>query len=125
MPVETVNSIGGRLRELVDRVQSAHAASLVDEEGLTIDSYCDDSASVDFDSLSAELNMVLNRARSVVQHLEYGNIRELSLGTEEVTLLCHSLPDGYCLVLVLGAGAFIGQGHFYLKRAAYTLRAEL
>jgi predicted regulator of Ras-like GTPase activity (Roadblock/LC7/MglB family) len=117
--------IADRLRDLVEHVPGAQAAVLVDEDGLTVDSYRDPDADVDSESLSAECNTVVARARDAAQRLEFGTVGEMAMSTEQVHLLCCFVRGGYYLILVLDRSAIVGKGRFYLQRVAFMLRSEL
>jgi predicted regulator of Ras-like GTPase activity (Roadblock/LC7/MglB family) len=117
--------IAARLRELVDQVPGALAAVLVDQDGLTVDSYGRPDADVESESLSAECNTVIARARDAASRLEYGAVGELAVGTERCFLLCRFVQGKYFLILVLGRSGLLGKARFYLQRIAFALRAEL
>ena len=117
--------IATRLKELVDQVGGAQAAILVDEDGLTVDSYRRQDSSLDSESLSAECNAVVARARDATERLEIGVVGEISLSTDQYSLLCCFVRGEDYLILVLSRAAILGKGRFYLQRMAYLLRAEL
>jgi predicted regulator of Ras-like GTPase activity (Roadblock/LC7/MglB family) len=117
--------IAETLRQVVEQVEGAQAAILVDEDGLTVDSVCHPEAEVDPESLSAECNTVVARARDAVERLEFGAVGELIMSTEQLHLLCCFVRGGYYLILVLSRSALLGKGRFYLQRVAFLLRSEL
>jgi predicted regulator of Ras-like GTPase activity (Roadblock/LC7/MglB family) len=117
--------IESRLKELVEQVPGAQAVVLVDEDGLTVESYRHPDSDVDSESLSAECNTVVARARDAVQRLEFGAVGEVTLTTERFFLLCSFIRGEYYLILVMGRSGILGKGRFFLQRTAFSLRSEI
>jgi predicted regulator of Ras-like GTPase activity (Roadblock/LC7/MglB family) len=117
--------IAGRLKELVENVGGAQAAVLVDEDGLTVESYRRAGSDVESEALSAEWNTVVARARDAAARMDFGTVGEVLLSTEQYSLLCCFVRGEYYLILVLDRSAILGKGQFLLKRMAFMLRSEI
>ena len=120
-----VTAIAEKLRRLVESVEAAQAAILVDEDGLTVDSFRHAEADLDSEALSAECNTVVARARDAAERLDFGAVGELILSTDQYHLLCCFVRGGYYLILVLGRSAILGKGRFHLQRVAFMLHSDL
>jgi predicted regulator of Ras-like GTPase activity (Roadblock/LC7/MglB family) len=117
--------IADKLRELVEQVDGSQAAILVDEDGLTVDSFRPAESDIDSEALSAECNTVVARARDAAERLEFGAVGEMTMSTDQYHLLCCFVRGGYYLILVLGRNSILGKGRFHLQRIAFLLRPEL
>jgi predicted regulator of Ras-like GTPase activity (Roadblock/LC7/MglB family) len=119
------SGIADKLKDLVVQVQGAQAAVLVDEDGLTVAGFQHPESDVDSESLSAECNTVVARARDAAKRLDFGAISEVSLITEQYFLLCSFVRGEYYLILVMSRASILGRGRFYLQRMAFALRSDI
>lgn len=113
-----------RLNRIYQRIEGALALSLVAKDGIRVDSISSDSE-IDLDGLAAEL---ISQARSISDNhreLEVGNVQQLSITTDRVTLMVSSVAPDYYLLLVLGSGANYGRARFELRRARLFLEQDL
>jgi predicted regulator of Ras-like GTPase activity (Roadblock/LC7/MglB family) len=117
--------LANRLKELVEQIPGAQAVVLVDQDGLTVESYRRPDSDVDSESLSAECNNVVTRARDAASRLDFGAVGELLLSTEQYFLLCCFVRGEYYLILVMSRSAVLGRGRFFLQRMAFSLRSEI
>lgn len=109
-----------KLNTISSRISGALALSLVDGDGITIESVSSDP-SIDLEALAAE--MVIQHRAMTENHRELsgGTVRLLSLTTTEVTIMVSLIVRDYYLLLVLGREGSQGQARFELRRAELLL----
>lgn len=111
----------GRIR---DRVEGAIALMLVAADGIPVESVSSDPG-LDLEALAAEM---IDQARKISENhrdLEVGEVRQLSVTTDRVTLMVGSVTPEYYLLFVLGPGASYGRARFELRRAGLLLEKDL
>lgn len=113
-----------RLQEICSRIDGAVAASLVDNDGITVESYHADGA-IDLEALAAEL---LAQAQTIARdqrELALGELRQLSVTTDRYTILVGALSESYSLLLVLDSEGSYGRARFELRRASLQFEDDL
>lgn len=113
-----------RLNRISDRIDGALALALVAEDGLTVESYSA-AEELDLDLLAAEL---ITQVRSIAenhQDLAAGDVRQVTVSTDRMTVMVSSVSESYYLVLVLGQGGSRGRARFELRRARLLLEPDL
>jgi predicted regulator of Ras-like GTPase activity (Roadblock/LC7/MglB family) len=71
---------------------------------------------------------MISQARAISENhreLEAGEVQQLSLTTDRVTLMVSSVTPDYYLLLVLGPGGNYGRARFELRRARLLLEKDL
>ncbi len=117
MYLEKLSSIAGRLNGVL-------ALSLVDRDGIPIESFSMDSR-LDLETLAAEM---VGQARAIgEQHtaLSLGPVRYLSISSELASVLLSQVTPGYFLLLVLEPNQPLGHARFELRRAGLLFESEL
>ena len=114
-----------RLQSICDSIDGALAVSLVDADGITVESI-GDGPGMDLEALGAELlaqTRVISRDH---RELAMGEVRQLSVTTDLYTVLVSALTGSYSLLLVLEAkGGSYGKARFELRRAKLQLESDL
>ncbi len=113
-----------RLNRISERIEGVLALSLVAKDGMAVDSVSSDSA-LDLEALAAEM---VSQARSISDNhreLEVGDVQQLSVTTDRVTLMVSSVTPDYYLLLVLGPEGNYGRARFELRRARLLLEKDL
>lgn len=113
-----------RLNRISRRIEGARALSLVARDGIKVDSVSSDP-DLDLDGLAAEM---VSQARAISDNhreLEVGEVQQLSVTTDRVTLMVSSVTSDYYLLLVLGPEANYGRARFELRRARLLLEKDL
>lgn len=113
-----------RLQSLCGRIDGAVAATLVDSDGITVETYSDDG-SIDLEALAAELLAQTNTIARDHRELDLGELRQLSVTTDRYTVLVSSLIGDYSLLLVLGNRGSFGRARFELRRALIQFESDL
>ncbi|HEX2252231.1 MAG TPA: roadblock/LC7 domain-containing protein [Thermoanaerobaculia bacterium] len=113
-----------RLTRISNRVPGALALCLVDADGIPVESVSADGG-LDLDLLAAEL---VNQVRAISgdhRDLGVGEVNQLSVSTDRLTLMVSSVGEGYYLLLVLGPEGSYGRARFELRRAILLLEDDL
>ncbi len=113
-----------RLHNLCTRIDGAVAATHVDGDGITVETYSDDG-SIDLEALAAELLAQTNTIARDHRELDLGDLRQLSVTTDRYTVLVSSLIGDYSLLLVLSNRGSFGRARFELRRALIQFESDL
>jgi predicted regulator of Ras-like GTPase activity (Roadblock/LC7/MglB family) len=96
----------------------------VDADGIPVESVSSDE-SLDLDLLAAELVAHVRAISGDRTGLAAGDVRQLSVVTDRLTVVVSSVADGYYLLLVVGPEGGHGRARFELRRARLLLEDEL
>ena len=113
-----------QLSRISGRIDGARALSLVARDGMPVESVSSDPE-IDLEALAAEM---VSQARAISanhRELEVGDVQQLSVTTERVTLMVSTVTPDYYLLLVLGPEGNYGRARFELRRARLLLEDEL
>ena len=113
-----------QLSRISDQIGGVLALSLVAKDGIPVESVSSDP-DLDLEVLSAEL---VAQARSITENhrnLDVGEVQQLSVMTDRMTLIVSSVTADYFLLLVLGPGGNHGRARFELRRARLALEGDL
>jgi predicted regulator of Ras-like GTPase activity (Roadblock/LC7/MglB family) len=113
-----------QLNRITSQIEGALALSLVARDGIPVESVSTDPG-LDLEVLAAEL---VSQVRSITENhreLEVGEVRQLSVTTDRLTLMVSSVASDYYLLLVLGPDGNYGKARFELRRARLLLEGEL
>jgi predicted regulator of Ras-like GTPase activity (Roadblock/LC7/MglB family) len=113
-----------QLSRISNRIDGAVALSLVARDGLPVESFSSDPE-LDLEVLAAEL---IAQVRSITENhreLDVGEVQQLSVMTDRLTLMVSSVAADYYLLLVLGPEGNYGKARFELRRARLLLEEEL
>ncbi len=113
-----------QLSRISNRIDGALALSLVAKDGIPVESVSSDP-DLDLEVLAAEL---VAQARSISENhreLEVGEVQQLAVTTDRLTLMVSSVAADYYLLLVLGPDGNYGRARFELRRARLLLEPDL
>jgi predicted regulator of Ras-like GTPase activity (Roadblock/LC7/MglB family) len=113
-----------QLSRISNRIDGAVALSLVAKDGIPVESVSSDP-DLDLEVLAAEL---VAQARSISDNhraLDVGEVQQLSVMTDRLTLMVSSVAADYYLLLVLGPEGNYGKARFELRRARLLLEEDL
>lgn len=113
-----------RLNEISDRIEGALAVALVAEDGITVESYSTESE-LDLDLLAAELITQVRAISENHKELAAGDVRQVTVATDRMTVMVSSVSDSYFLVLVLSGDGNRGRARYELCRARLLLEPDL
>ncbi|HVR09047.1 MAG TPA: hypothetical protein VMW75_13440 [Thermoanaerobaculia bacterium] len=113
-----------QLSRISDRIGGVLALSLVAKDGIPVESVSSDP-DLDIEVLAAEL---VSQARSIGDNhreLAVGDVQQLSVLTDRLTLIVSVVTQDYYLLLVLGPDGNYGRARFELRRARLALEQDL
>ncbi len=113
-----------QLSRISDQIGGVLALSLVARDGIPVESVSSDP-DLDIEVLAAEL---VSQARSITENhrdLDVGEVQQLSILTNRMTLIVSAVTRDYYLLLVLGPDGNYGRARFELRRARLALEQEL
>ncbi|MFN7960796.1 MAG: hypothetical protein U0002_05935 [Thermoanaerobaculia bacterium] len=113
-----------RLGRLGQRLPSMQALSLIDGDGIPVESIAM-QPDLDLEGLAAEVLTQLRAIDDSLRELEVGSLESLSVSTTERVIMVSSVVSGYFLLLVLGVDANLGRARFELNRARLLLEDDL
>ena len=113
-----------RLQRVADRIDGSLALSLVETEGIPVESTSKDS-SLDLELLAAELMSQVRAVAQNHQELSIGEVKHFSVTTDRYTFMVGALTEVYYLLLVLEAGASLGRARFELRRSVLLFEEDL
>jgi predicted regulator of Ras-like GTPase activity (Roadblock/LC7/MglB family) len=113
------------LKKVVDNVEGGIAGLLMGFDGIAVESYAKDAASLDINTVGMEFSFILTQVRKAAEILEVGKVQEIAIRTETVVIIIRVLNQEYFLALALGPGGNFGKGRYLLRTVAPKLKSEL
>ncbi len=113
-----------RLQGICGKIEGAVAATLVDRDGITVETYSQ-NGEIDLEALAAELLAQTSTIARDHRELDLGELRQLSVTTDRYTILLSSLTGSYSLLLVLSDEGSYGRARFELRRALLQFESDL
>ena len=112
------------LNRISRRIEGALALSLVARDGMLVESFNSDP-DLDLEVLAAELVSQVRSISNNHRELDVGEVQQLSVSTDRLTLMVSSVASDYYLLLVLGPAGNYGKARFELRRARLLLERDL
>ena len=112
------------LNRISRRIEGALALSLVAKDGMLVESFNSDPG-LDLELLAAELVSQVRSISNNHRELDVGEVQQLSVSTDRLTLMVSSVASDYYLLLVLGPEGNYGKARFELRRARLLLERDL
>lgn len=113
-----------QLGSISSRIDGAIALSLVDRDGIPVESVSA-SAELDLEAVAAELVSQVRAISVQQQELSVGAVEQFTVVAERMTFIVSAVGDAYYLLLALAPSGSVGRARFELRRATLTLEDEL
>jgi predicted regulator of Ras-like GTPase activity (Roadblock/LC7/MglB family) len=113
-----------RLGNISARIEGAIALSLVDRDGIPVESVSS-SADLDLDAVAAELITQVRAISAQQQELSVGEVQQFTVVAERMSFVVSYVASGYYLLLALTPSGNLGRARFELRRAQLSLEDEL
>src|SRR4051812_39201670 len=104
-----------RLQRIVDHVEGGPAGLLMGFDGIAVESYTRDPASMDINTVGMEFSFILTQVRKAAEALEVGNVQEVAIRTDGLAIIIRVLNSEYFLALALSEGGNFGKGRYMLR----------
>lgn len=113
-----------QLSQISKRIGGTLALSLVDRDGIPIESVSS-NPDIDIELLAAELVTQVRNMNESYSELSVGELQQYTVSTDRLTLMVSSVTSDYYLLLVLSRDGNRGRARFELRRARLLLEEEL
>jgi len=113
------------LQSVVDGTDGAIAGLLMDFEGIPLETFAKEDATIDIETVGAEVSVVVKRIQRATEMLDAGETREVSFKSDKMTTLIRVINKGYFVALTLTPTANLGKGRYLLRLLAPKLAEEL
>lgn len=113
------------LQGMVERVEGGQGAVIMGYDGIPIDEYIKEDASLDIQLLSVEYATLLKEIRRTIDVLKTGEMDEVSVTTGLSRIIVRPVNDEFFVVFVLDKEGNFGKGRYLMKRDAPKLAEEL
>lgn len=113
-----------RLGTISGRIDGAIALSLVDRDGIAVESVSS-SPELDLETVAAELVAQVRAISAQQQELSVGEVAQFTVIAERMTFVVSRVAAGYYLLLALTPSGSLGRARFELRRASLILEDEL
>lgn len=113
------------LQRIVDNVDGGLAGLLMGFDGIPVESYTRDPATMDIQTVGMEFSYILTQVRKAAEALEIGNVQEIAIRAEKLSVIIRVLTPEYFLALALSESGNFGKGRYLLRITAPKLQAEL
>ena len=113
------------LKMLVEQSSGALGGVIMGYDGIAIEEYLGDSAGLDVQTMAIEYASVLKEIKRTVGVLNTGELQEVSIISENCSVIVRGVSDDFFVALVLRADGNFGKGRYLLKREAPRLKEAL
>ena len=112
------------LSDLLPKVPGLRGAILLDQEGMPI-AQASQGASLDLEAAGVSASLLLRETLATADRLGQGEVGEVLLEGERMTVAMIPLRNACSLCLVLAKEAVLGRSLFEARRAAFALNQSL
>lgn len=113
------------LQAIVEKTDGAIGALIMGADGLEVEKFfSDDGRDANLDVTAAEFTSLVRSATRSGSDLALGNLRELVISFERVTLVMRMLSRDYFMVLAIKPDGNPGRGRYELRKAELLLAKE-
>lgn len=113
------------LKKVVDNVDGGIAGLVMGFDGIAVESYTRDGQQMDINTVGMEFSFILSQVRKAAAVLEIGDVNEVTIKAEKLTIVIRVLNNEYFLALALTPEGNFGKGRYLMRVVAPKLQAEL
>ncbi len=113
------------LQRVVSGTDGGIASLLMDFEGIPLESYTKEGATLDIETVGAEVSVVVKAIQRATEMLDAGATDEVSFRSEKMVTLIRVVNDGYFIAMTLSPDGNLGKARFLLRLLAPQLAEEL
>jgi len=118
-------SFSDTLGGLAKRIEGAVAAIILGIDGIPIERYTTTlEPGLDIEMIATELTTLLRRGMHTATDTALGDLREMVIGTERLTILLRPITPDYFLMLAVLPGGNVGRARYELRKAQLVLEEE-
>ena len=113
------------LQAIVEKTDGSLGAEIMGADGLPVERFfTDEGEASNLDIASAEFTSIVRSAIRSGKDLDLGDLRELVIALEKVTLVIRLFSRDYFAVLALKPDGNLGRGRYELRKAELKLAKE-
>jgi predicted regulator of Ras-like GTPase activity (Roadblock/LC7/MglB family) len=113
------------LQRAVTGTEGGIAGLLMDFEGIPLESYAKDGASLDIETVGAEVSVVVKAIQRANEMLDAGATNEVSFRSEKMVTLVRVINETYFVAMTMSPEGNLGKGRYLLRVMAPSLAQEL
>jgi predicted regulator of Ras-like GTPase activity (Roadblock/LC7/MglB family) len=113
------------LKEMVDGVSGAVAATVMGMDGISIQQYAGAGSGYDVETMAVEYGRVIEEIAGATEVLRLGALVDLRVSTGAGEVLIRMISPEYYIAVVLANRANIGKAGYLLRRAALKAAREI
>lgn len=113
------------LSRIANRIEGCAAVVILGIDGIAIDRHVQDlDPAFDIDVVATEFTTLVSRGMRTASDTDLGELNEIVLAADKLTLLLRPITSEYFLFLALNAGASLGRARFELRKAQLAMEVE-
>jgi predicted regulator of Ras-like GTPase activity (Roadblock/LC7/MglB family) len=113
------------LQRAVTGTEGGIAGLLMDFEGIPLESYAKEGASLDIETVGAEVSVVVKAIQRANEMLDAGATNEVSFRSEKMVTLVRVINETYFVAMTMAPEGNLGKGRYLLRVMAPALAQEL
>jgi predicted regulator of Ras-like GTPase activity (Roadblock/LC7/MglB family) len=113
------------LKKVVDNVDGGVGGLIMGLDGIPVETYVRQEQKVDINTIGMEFSFILTQVKKAAEILEVGDLEEISIKAEQLTVVIRMLSEDYFLGVVISADGNFGKCRFLMRVTAPKLIAEL
>lgn len=105
------------LKEMVDQLDGALAASLMADDGIQVADYVDpDKDKLGIQNLAIEFAVILKEVGQFASGMMKGEIEEVMVSTREFTVFFFPVHENYFIALLMQRHGNLGKGRYIMRQ---------
>jgi predicted regulator of Ras-like GTPase activity (Roadblock/LC7/MglB family) len=113
------------LKKVVENVDGAMAAVVMGLDGIPVETYVKHDDRVDVNTVAMEFSFIITQVRKAGDSLQVGNLEELSIKAQRLTLVCRMLSPQYFVAIAMAPEGNFGKCRYLVRMATPQLTAQL
>ena len=113
------------LQDVVERTDGCTGALVMGFDGIIVDHYLRDDATVDVETVGMEYSVILKDIRRAAEQLSAGEAREIAIRAEAMTTVIRLLNAEYFVALTIKPDGNAGKARYLLRSKAGEMLAQL
>lgn len=112
------------LKELVEGVEGAYAATIMGMDGIAVEQYIKEGG-YDVETVGVEYGKVIEEIKNASTLLNLGTVEEVMVATATSDILLRMATPEYYIAFVLAHNSNIGKARYLARKAAERATTEL
>ena len=113
------------IQNVVDDIKGCWSGIMMGTDGVMVASYKNESEDDDVTTISIEFANILRNICQSSEHLETGQVEEITIKTEKMIYLVRMINDEYFIALILKPFGNYGKARYLIKKSIRDFLEEL